>query len=88
MTTVLYTTPNLEYCIEEYIYPPQDTIIPDEELVTYYICKKKSKKKNILESDWYLFREEDDIEACLKWFLRNKIISKDEYSYQLDKLTL
>ena len=87
MTTVLYTTPTLEYCIEKYIYPPQDTIIPGEELATYYIYKKKSQKKTPLESDWFLFREEETIEKCLKWFLRNKIISKDEYSYQLEKLT-
>lgn len=87
MTTVLYTTPNEEYCIEEYSYPYEERILKDEETISYYIFKKKKEKKSALESDWYLFREEMSIENCLKWLLQNKIISKDEYSYELDKLT-
>lgn len=55
---------------------------------SFYILKAKvNSEKDINENTEYaVFRQETSFITCLDWLLENRIISKDEYKYVIEKV--
>ena len=67
---ILYTTPNGEYQIRKGK--------GFDEVPTYIVSRKVG--------DYYeIYRGEVTLKQCFDWLLGKKIISKDEYKFELDK---